>query len=339
MKTLTRPELEQIRDALLSGYPSWGDLDQLAAFALDIDLEVEVGKGGGLRTVAFELLKFTQAHGWTEALLRQAVARRPGNPMLADQRRLWCLAPEPFAGRNAGYQARVLQHSGLVSVGRWSQRQVESERPVCQILRGKEAVGTGFLVGPDLVMTNWHVFQAAPGSGNLGASQDYHACFDYRGDGANAVADEGVSVGFAANAVRDASHREELDYVIVGLRERVGEAPMPDGRQRSWLRLGTREFEAHEATVVLQHPAGRTMEVSMGAVTGWHREGAVFEHTAETENGSSGSPCFGADWTLLGLHHRVDPQTGQRNRGIATSAILQRMGAINPPTIGLLPAV
>lgn len=338
MKTLTRPELEQIGEALLSGFPSWGDLDQLAAFALDIDLEAEVGKGP-LRTVTFELLKFTQARGWTEALLRQAVARRPGNPTLAGQQRLLCLAPAPFAGRNAGYQARVLEHSGLLTTGRWTQRQVECERPVCQILRGKEALGTGFLVAPDLVMTNWHVFQDAPGSGSLGASERYSACFDYRGDGTGAVADEGVTVAFAANAVRDASHREDLDYVIVGLRDRVGEAPMPDGRPRGWLRLGTREFEANEASIVLQHPASRTLELSIGAVTGWHRAGAVFEHTAETDNGSSGSPCFGADWMLLGLHHRVDPVAGQRNRGIATSAILTRMGAVSPPTIGLLPAL
>lgn len=339
MKTLTLPEFEQIGEALLSGFPRWDDLEQLAAFALDIDLEVEVGNGGGLRTVAFGLLKFTQARGWTEALLRQAVARRPGNPKLAALRRRLCLAPAPFAGRNAGFQARVLEHSGLVTVGRWSQGQAASERPVCQIRRGKQALGTGFLVAPDLVMSNWHVFQDTLGSGKLGPSEQFSACFDYRGDGAGAVADEGINVAFAADAVRAASPREDLDYVIVALSERTGDAPMPDGKPRGWLYLGTREFEDNEAMIVLQHPAGRTMEVSMGAVTGWHKAGAVFEHTAETDNGSSGSPCFGADWTLLGLHHRVDPETGERNRGIAASAIRQRMGAMSPMTIGLLPAV
>jgi len=115
MKTLRRPELEGVRDALLSGYNRWNDLDELAAFALDIDLEVEVGQGA-LRTVAFDLLKFTEARGWTEALLRQAVARRSGNPDLQAISRGLGLAPAPFAGRNAGYEARVLQHSGLTSL-------------------------------------------------------------------------------------------------------------------------------------------------------------------------------------------------------------------------------
>jgi V8-like Glu-specific endopeptidase len=200
-------------------------------------------------------------------------------------------------------------------------------------------VGTGFLVARDLVLTNWHVFESPPGSGALGASADFLASFDYRGTDDGAVADPGVTVAFATDAIRDHSHREELDYVIVGLAEPAGDTPMADGRARGWLRLGTREFEQDEALVVLQHPAGRTLEVSAGAVTGWHKPGAGFEHTAETDEGSSGSPCFGADWTLLGVHHRVDPVTGARNRGIATSAILARMGAINPPTIGLLPGV
>jgi V8-like Glu-specific endopeptidase len=239
----------------------------------------------------------------------------------------------------------VLQHSGLTSLGRWSRRQIECERAVCQIRRktpgGKheyEPVGTGFLVARARVMTNWHVFET-PGSGRAGASADFSACFDYRAAEDGSVADEGISVDFAADAILDASHRDELDYVVVGLKEGIGEALMPDGRKRGWLALGTRSFEKDEALIVLQHPAGRTLEVSAGAVTGWHKPGAGFEHTAETDEGSSGSPCFGADWTLLGLHHRVDPITGARNRGIATSAILDRMGAILPPTIGLLEAL
>lgn len=338
MKALTPTELEQAVEALLSGYPRWSDLDQLAAFALDIDLEVEIGRIGGQRAVMFELVKFTQARGWTEMLLRQAIARRAGNPKLAAQRRVLGLAPEPFAGRNAGFQGRVLQDSGLSSLGSWCRGLARSERPVCQIRRGGKAVGTGFLVAPHLVMTNWHVLQDTPAAGGLGPSEQFAACFDFRGDEAGTVVDEGTTIAFMADAIRDASHREELDYVIVELAAPAGSVLMADGQQRGWLRLGTGEVEPGSALVVLQHPSGRTMEVAMGGVSGWHRPGAVFEHKAETERGSSGSPCFGANWTLLGVHHRVDPVTGESNRGISTSAILQRMGAIVPPTIGLLPA-
>lgn len=339
MKTLAPPEVEQCLEALLGGYPSKADLEELAAFAIGINLEVEIDTQGGLRTVVFRLLKFTEARGWTELLLRQAIARRPGNARLKVLVHLLGLAPEPFAGRNAGFQARVLKESGLVTVGRWSRGLVESERRVCQIRRGQHAVGTGFLVAPDLVMSNWHVFQDTPQGGHLAASEQYSACFDYRADESGAVAAEGTNIAFAAAAFRDASHREELDYVIVGLSQPAGTAPLDDGNARGWLRLGTGEVEPGAAVVILQHPAGRTMEVSMGGVDGWYRNGTIFRHNAETAEGSSGSPCFGADWTLLGLHHRADPKAGEPNRAIATGAILQRMGAINPPTIGLLPAV
>ena len=86
MKTLTRPELEQVRDALLAGYGRWAELDQLAAFALDLDLEVELGRGGALRDITFELLRFTQARGWTEVLLREATTEPLPSVMLADCR-------------------------------------------------------------------------------------------------------------------------------------------------------------------------------------------------------------------------------------------------------------
>ena len=82
MSTLSGPELEAARDALISGYFSWSRIEQLAAFALDINLEAEVERGR-LKDVVWELLKTTEASGQTQTLLREAVARQPGNPKLA----------------------------------------------------------------------------------------------------------------------------------------------------------------------------------------------------------------------------------------------------------------
>jgi len=337
MKSFALLELEHLRDALVSGF-NRNELTELAAFSLDIDLDAEIDTNRGTRSIAFELLKFTQRQGWTEALLRHAVNRRPKNPTIARLAYELGLAPTTFSGRNAGFQALILEHSTSQSIGRFTRLQVECERAVCQIRRGGARIGTGFLVAPGLVMTNWHVFQDNLG-GALGPSEQYRACFDFRGADDGTVADEGIEVPFAVNAVRDASHREELDYVIVELVEKEGDSLLPDGRPRGFLKLGTREFEVDEAAIILQHPAERTLEVAVGVVTGWHRDGSVFKHKIETDNGSSGSPCFAPDWSLLGLHHRFDLTTGDHNRGIATSAILSRMGAITPPTIGLLPAV
>ena len=345
MKPLAPDQLEAARDALVDGYRNWAALKQLAAFTLDIQLEAEVAKGP-LKDVAFDLLELTESKGWTEMLLRDSVARNPGNPRLRALALDLGFAPAPFtgpraAGLDAGFQARIIQASGLESTGRWRQRMIECERRVCQIRAGGEAIGTGFLVGPGLVMSNWHVFEAPAGSGKLGAPGGYSACFDYRAAEGRQPADPGIDVPFdPAPGYRDASHKLELDYVLLSLSREIGHEPAADGTARGWLALGTRSFELpKESCLVLQHPAGRTLEVAPGAVTGWlaGREQAIYEHTAETDNGSSGSPCFAAGWALLAMHHRVDPETHAANRAIATPAILQRMGAVG--TLGLLPSL
>lgn len=343
MKALTREQLETARDALVSGYNNWHELDQFAAFALDIHLERDIGyKGAPLNTVAFELLKFANARGLTEALLREAIARNQGNGRLKEIGKTLGLAAAPFStgSPTAGYEAIISRESGLESTGSWRLRMASNEARVCQILFKGEAIGTGFLVGPALVMSNWHVFESPPGSGALGSVADYAARFDFRAAAGAAPADSGSIVGFdAAQSYLDASHKNELDYVLLALAEPVGNAALPDGTARGWLSLGTREFEPNETCVVLQHPMRRTLEVAMGAVTGWVKasEHQVYEHLANTEEGSSGSPCFAPNWTLLGLHHRVDPNSGLCNRAIATPAILGRMGAKG--TIGLLPSL
>src|SRR5262245_20260647 len=97
MKRLTPAQMEAARNALIDGYYNWHELDQLAAFALDINLEVEVGKVGPLKNIAFELIRLTESNDWTEILLREALARKPGNPQLRSIAASYGLAPAPFS--------------------------------------------------------------------------------------------------------------------------------------------------------------------------------------------------------------------------------------------------
>jgi V8-like Glu-specific endopeptidase len=47
-------------------------------------------------------------------------------------------------------------------------------------------------------------------------------------------------------------------------------------------------------------------------------------YRTNTEGGSSGSPCFDADWNLIALHHLGDPNfsTPTYNQGIPFTAIV-----------------
>jgi hypothetical protein len=373
---LTNAQLLEVRDALISAYYKWEQLDELVAVALDFDLEAEIGRNGPLKETARSLLKFTEAAGTTEMLLREAVHRRPGNPKLAAVAHMLGLAPAPFTnvrlrgggrggagsggegpagagsvdagassksllGKSAaldsdGYEA-ILRPGGTETPGRWRLTMIERERPVCQILLDDNPVGTGFLIGPDLVMSNHHVFEDAGGKLRL-QLEPFSVRFDYRASDPQNVFSPGkiVAIDTAAGYL-DKSPKAELDYVIIRLRERSGEDPMPGDKARGWLELQDEILKEHDPAFVLQHPLGRTLELAVGSIIGWEKEriDEIYEHCANTDNGSSGSPCFSWNWDLRALHHRVDPKTGRVNRAIATAAILARMGAMG--TIALLP--
>jgi hypothetical protein len=345
MQPLTGSEIGTISDALISGFIEEWQLAQLAAVSLDINLAAEIGSGP-LRKVAFELLRYTESRGWTEILLRQAVSRRSGNPKLQDIAKRYALAPGPFnniVGLNAGndgFEALVLREARMQSTGDWHKRMWRCELPVCQVLFRDQPIGTGFLVAPDRVMSNWHVFEYPRDSGKLGQLADYTARFDYRATDQQNVASLGTTVPFdAATGYLDCSHKEELDYVLVQLTQKLGDQKLPDNTPRGWLPLASRQFKLNESALVLQHPADRTLQLAIGTVLGWvpNNKDEIYEHLAHTEASSSGSPCFSSGWDLLAMHHRVDPQTGERNRAIAMSAILSRMGSVG--TIKLVSVV
>lgn len=320
MKALEGPLLEAARDALVHGYGSWDALNELARFSLDIRLAADVaGKDVPARKTALALIEYTEEQGWTEMLLREAVRRRKDNPKLRALAATLGLAPAPPVDAG-GYEAKVREGSGLASIGLWRRRMTQCERAVCQVLHRGHAVGTGFLVAPGRILSNWHVFEQPYGSGALAPPGDFAARFDFRCAEGEQAADAGITVALAGRPPADSSHKLELDYVIADLAQ-----PMPADRKP--LPLGTRAFADGEVLAILQHPDERSLELAFGQSLGWRdaAERSVLRHDAETAPGSSGSPCFAMDWSLLAVHHYGD---ADHNRAIATEAILRRMGAM-----------
>lgn len=238
------------------------------------------------------------------------------------------------------YEANVLRAAGSVKPGDWRRQMLERESPICQILYRGDAIGTGFLVGNNSVMSNWHVFESTPTSGQLGALADYSVRFDYRAAEGRVPASPGIVVAInAAKGYLASSEKAAFDYVLVELIRNAGEDVVDSaGRLRGWLHPSARSLKELEPVLVLQHPKGRTLELAIGPVTGWvdERKDEIYQHWANTDEGSSGSPCFSVQWELAALHHRADPKGGPRpNRAIAMTAVVADMLAHG--TAGLLP--
>lgn len=210
---------------------------------------------------------------------------------------------------------RVIGLNNLLSVA-WLSRGLELAATVARIaLPG--GPGTGFLIGPDLVITNHHVLP------NEKAAEKAVVEFNYQ-----------INWAGRPEPVRrfslDTSYfhtNKALDYTIV----RVQGTP---GDLFGHIDLVDRaEVNVNDYVIVIGHPNGGPKQIGLTD----NKVAAVFDtvvqYSTDTEPGSSGSPVFNQDWRLVGLHHRgggLAGPDGQKyfiNEGVQIGAIVRDAAA------------
>lgn len=172
------------------------------------------------------------------------------------------------------------------------------------------AHGTGFLVGPDLILTNYHVFKSKD------VLERAVIRFDYQ-----ANADGVVTQGRVFEFVPDfyiGSPDTELDFALVKVKgEPLAERKMqPEdedlgylellrrGRHRGYLLVSPSLIVEHERVNIIQHPNGNPQKVVLTQNYVLTNMSADRVHyLADTLPGSSGSPVLNNHWEVIALHH------------------------------------
>jgi len=226
-------------------------------------------------------------------------------------------APEPSfvvdLKHEKGLEAVINSEDNFLDVS-WLFGALYSAQAVCRIeIPEQVAKGTGFLVGPDLVLTNQHVLK----------SQDVleKACirFDYRADSTGVVSDPGRPFKLQPDFYFS-SDPEDLDYALVRLQSKPLEKiavqdPNPSlmdfvlkGKHRGYLILRSEFVTEDDRVNIIQHPEGDPMKAVMtqNYVIGDMSKSRV-QYVADTKEGSSGSPVFNRKWEVVALHHSGTP--------------------------------
>jgi V8-like Glu-specific endopeptidase len=180
-------------------------------------------------------------------------------------------------------------------------------------VNGKSS-GTGFMVAPNLLLTNNHVLPYAELVQNALFRFNYEE--NFLGE-AQAISEYRGKAGgiFHTNI--------NLDYSLV---EIEGEP----GKEWGYLPLAARDVKRNSCVNIIQHPMGRPKEISMQSNFVQYVDKNVVQYITSTQPGSSGSPVFNDNWEVVALHHAggniSEPATGKtyfRNEGTYIGSILK----------------
>ena len=183
-------------------------------------------------------------------------------------------------------------------------------------------LGSGFLVGSGLVMTNNHVI-ATPQ-----LAQQSAFTFNYQLDLQSSPAPTQTSRAlpdglFYTNA--------DLDVTLVTIEDAPTDtAPLALARLR---------LQRDQRVNIIQHPGGHYKKISMQNNFVAYADARHLQYLTSTEPGSSGSPVFNDDFVVVGIHHSggnlLEPGTNRRylrNAGSSMIAVLDDLRA-NAPEI------
>jgi V8-like Glu-specific endopeptidase len=190
---------------------------------------------------------------------------------------------------------------------------VRAASPVCQITVFDQ-VGTGFLIAPNIMMTNNHVIRSLDEGANSSVRFNYELDHSGRLRQPEQFACRPDIVFYTS---------VPLDFTIIGIEgnpgEKYGFIPLDATHP---IRVGSR-------VNILQHPMGQHKQIACTDNQVMAVGPQVIQYLTDTMPGSSGAPVFNDNWQIVALHHSggwiPEPNsrsTHFRNEGIRIAAII-----------------
>jgi endonuclease G len=223
---------------------------------------------------------------------------------------------------------RIIGASDLLPIA-YFQAGLTCAKPVCRVevhdRRGSVAgYGTGFMVGPSLLLTNNHVLPDAQWALYSLAQ------FDYEND---VRLMPRPTRNFRLEPERFFVTDEGLDFSLVAVAPVAAEGVELGQYGYVPLIAGSGKALLGECVSIIQHPAGAPKAIAVRA----NQVSDVFDqfihYSTDTEPGSSGSPVLSDSWEVVALHHAGVPDPNGNgyvaNEGIRISSIMSHLSTLS----------
>ncbi len=199
---------------------------------------------------------------------------------------------------------RIINGNDLTSIN-YLEKGTQAARAVGRVhLRSSDGTvigyGTGFLIGPGVLMTNHHVLEDKTQAANAAIE------FDYELD-MNGKAKPTYFFKFKPDALFFTDSQLDFSVVAVDSTSDSGNRALA---KYGWLPLNPLPGKAllGEYLTIIQHPGGQRKQVCV-------RENQLLQikddfvwYATDTSGGSSGSPVFNGSWQVVALHHSGVPE-------------------------------
>ena len=304
---------------------------------------------GAFEYRVFELIDQARMNDWLLDLVSAARERRPKNKeleKLAEDLGLTGAGPRLLNNTGKPLEELIQANAKFINPEAFREKLAALESQVCWIdIPG--GGGTGFLVGPDLVVTNYHVIERI--DKNLASASDVVCRFDYKQapNGSELSTKKKAEVGLHTGKWLEHSKppspfdwdptlgnaaANETDCALIRLAERIGDSSVggdtldAQAPKRHWIDIKANPpaVSAGNQVFILQHPKGEPLQLTVGTIKEFNPNGTRVRYDANSKQGSSGSPCFDADLEIVALHHSHDPNYPPKwNQAVPFSVIKQ----------------
>lgn len=220
---------------------------------------------------------------------------------------------------------RIINQSDLFPIAHL-QAGLNVSKSVCRIsIRSRsgqlQSYGTGFLVAPNLLLTNNHVLETAEAAMYAVAEFNYEDDVDF-------MPLEIISFRLDPEALFITD--EALDFTLVAVEEtNLHAIPLADFGYLPLLPKPGKILEG-EYVSIIQHPNGGPKAITIRENEVKFISSDFVHYVSDTEPGSSGSPVFNDQWVVVALHHAgiSDPKDSSKwvaNEGIRISSIIRHL--------------